>query len=1165
MPQYRSKTTTAGRNMAGARALWRATGMTDADFSKPIIAIANSFTQFVPGHVHLQPLGQLVAREIEAAGGVAKEFNTIAIDDGIAMGHGGMLYSLPSRDLIADSVEYMVNAHCADALVCISNCDKITPGMLMASLRLNIPTVFVSGGPMEAGKARFNGRELRLDLVDAMVAAANVQISDQDVTEYERSSCPTCGSCSGMFTANSMNCLVEAIGLALPGNGSLLATHAERKKLFLHAARLIVDLTKRWYEHNDATVLPRSIANLQAFENAMSLDIAMGGSTNTVLHLLAAAHEAQVTFTMSDIDRLSRRVPNLCKVAPASQLYHLEDVHRAGGIMGILGELDRAGLIHRDVPTIHSQTLGTALKKWDVIQTSDVSVQTLYLSAPGGVPTQVAFSQSNTWPTLDLDRINGCIRNLQHAYSRDGGLAVLYGNIAKHGCIVKTAGVDESILKFTGTARVFESQEAAVEGILQNQVQAGEVVVIRYEGPKGGPGMQEMLYPTSYLKSKGLGKSCALITDGRFSGGTSGLSIGHVSPEAAEGGLIALVETGDRIEIDIPARRIYLAVSDAELTARQTTMQARGNSAWQPLSRQRSISQALLAYAAMTTSASKGAVRDLSQLNYSTISTNLRKTITTQPFTDQRPGTSGLRKKVTVFQTPGYLENFVQAIFDICPELNGGSLVIGGDGRYYNLQAIQIILAIAAANEVRSIIVGRNGLLSTPAVSCLIRKYKTNGGIVLSASHNPGGVDGDFGIKYNIANGGPAPENVTNNLYQRTLTINRYFIVDAAKLDLSTLGTVQLGNMTIKIVDPVLDYADLMEQLFDFQAIRNLFASTQFNMYFDAMHAITGPYAKEIFINRLGGNPSWLLNCEPKLDFGGKHPDPNLVHAEHLVTLTTGDNSVQFAAASDGDGDRNMILGQNIFVTPSDSLAIMTANASYIKGYINGIVGVARSMPTSQAVDRVAKHLGIACYETPTGWKFFGNLLDANRITLCGEESFGSGSNHVREKDGLWAVLFWLNLLAVKQQSVQQIVTEHWQKFGRNFYVRYDYEGLNLQAAEGVMQHLHDICTNLRGQILNGYQVAYADDFAYQDSVDNSRSKHQGIRIGFDNGSRIVYRLSGTGTVGATLRIYLEKYETDATKHNQNIHEAMAQLVSIATELAQLETRIGRITPDVVT
>lgn len=617
MPQYRSHTTTQGRNMAGARALWRATGMTDADFTKPIIAIANSFTQFVPGHVHLQHLGQLVAREIEAAGGVAKEFNTIAIDDGIAMGHGGMLYSLPSRDLIADSVEYMVNAHCADAIVCISNCDKITPGMLMAALRLNIPTIFVSGGPMEAGIAKVSGQELHLDLVDAMVAAADIRVSEQDVNIYERFACPTCGSCSGMFTANSMNCLIEALGLALPGNGSLLATHADRKQLFLHAARQIVVLTKCWYEQDDAIVLPRSIASMQAFENAMSLDIAMGGSTNTVLHLLAAAHEAKVAFTMADIDRLSRRVPNLCKVAPASPRYHLEDVHRAGGVMGILGELDRAGLIHREVPTVYSQTLSAALQQWDIVQTADDTVKTMYLAAPGGVPTQVAFSQDTRWQTLDLDRVTGCIRSLNHAYSPDGGLAVLYGNLAEQGCIVKTAGVDESILKFAGPARVFESQEAAVEGILQHQVIAGDVVIIRYEGPKGGPGMQEMLYPTSYIKSKGLGKACALITDGRFSGGTSGLSIGHVSPEAAEGGLIALVETGDRIEIDIPNRSIQLAVANEELARRRTAMLERGTSAWQPLQRERPVSQALLAYAAMTTSASQGAVRDLSQLNHS--------------------------------------------------------------------------------------------------------------------------------------------------------------------------------------------------------------------------------------------------------------------------------------------------------------------------------------------------------------------------------------------------------------------------------------------------------------------------------------------------------------------------------------------------------------------
>jgi dihydroxy-acid dehydratase len=614
MPVYRSRTTTHGRNMAGARALWRATGMTDGDFDKPIIAVANSFTQFVPGHVHLKDMGQLVAREIEKAGGVAKEFNTIAVDDGIAMGHGGMLYSLPSRELIADSVEYMVNAHCADALVCISNCDKITPGMLMAALRLNIPAVFVSGGPMEAGKVQLRGKALHLDLVDAMVAAANPAETDEDVATYERSACPTCGSCSGMFTANSMNCLTEALGLSLPGNGSLLATHAYRKDLFLEAGRLVVELARRWYEQDDASVLPRSIASFAAFENAMSLDIAMGGSTNTVLHLLAAAHEAGVDFTMQDIDRLSRKVPNLCKVAPATQQYHMEDVHRAGGVIGILGELDRAGLINRDVPTVHSATMGESLDRWDLVRSPAAAVQERFRAAPGGVPTQVAFSQSALWPDLDVDRANGCIRDLAHAYSRDGGLAVLYGNLAEHGCIVKTAGVDASILAFAGPARVLESQDAAVEAILADRVQPGDVVVIRYEGPRGGPGMQEMLYPTSYLKSKGLGKACALVTDGRFSGGTSGLSIGHVSPEAAEGGLIGLVQDGDRIEIDIPNRRIHLAVPDAEIDRRLAAMEAKGEDAWRPVARERYVSPALQAYAAMTTSASHGAVRDLDKI-----------------------------------------------------------------------------------------------------------------------------------------------------------------------------------------------------------------------------------------------------------------------------------------------------------------------------------------------------------------------------------------------------------------------------------------------------------------------------------------------------------------------------------------------------------------------
>ncbi|WP_018864606.1 MULTISPECIES: dihydroxy-acid dehydratase [Thioalkalivibrio] len=614
MPAYRSRTTTHGRNMAGARALWRATGMKDGDFGKPIIAIANSFTQFVPGHVHLKDLGQLVAGEVEKAGGVAKEFNTIAVDDGIAMGHGGMLYSLPSREIIADSVEYMVNAHCADALVCISNCDKITPGMLMAAMRLNIPVVFVSGGPMEAGKVQAPGSDnvIHLDLVDAMVKAADSSASDEEVEAIERSACPTCGSCSGMFTANSMNCLTEALGLSLPGNGSLLATHAGRKSLFEQAGRRVVELAKRYYEQDDESVLPRSIATFEAFENAMSLDIAMGGSTNTVLHLLAAAREGEVDFTMADIDRLSRKVPNLCKVAPATQLYHMEDVHRAGGVVGILAELDRGGLIHRDIPTVHADTMGQALEQWDVMRHAAAS-ETLYKAAPGGVPTQVAFSQDKTWDSLDIDRENGCIRDIEHAYSQDGGLAVLYGNMAPDGCIVKTAGVDESILKFSGPARVFESQDAAVEAILGDRIQAGDVVIIRYEGPKGGPGMQEMLYPTSYLKSKGLGKECALITDGRFSGGTSGLSIGHVSPEAAQGGAIGLIEEGDTIVIDIPGREIRIDVDDATLAARREAMEARGAKAWKPESRERPVTQALRAYALMTTSAAFGAVRDISR------------------------------------------------------------------------------------------------------------------------------------------------------------------------------------------------------------------------------------------------------------------------------------------------------------------------------------------------------------------------------------------------------------------------------------------------------------------------------------------------------------------------------------------------------------------------
>ena len=614
MPVYRSRTSTGGRNMAGARALWRATGMTDADFQKPIIAIANSFTQFVPGHVHLKDMGQLVAREIEAAGGVAKEFNTIAVDDGIAMGHGGMLYSLPSRELIADAVEYMVNAHCADALVCISNCDKITPGMLNAALRLNIPVVFVSGGPMESGKAVIQGKVVKLDLVDAMVSAANPHESDADVNQMERSACPTCGSCSGMFTANSMNCLTEALGLSLPGNGSTLATHADREQLFLRAGRLAVELAKRYYEQDDESVLPRSIASFAAFENAMCLDIAMGGSTNTILHLLAAAQEAGVPFTMNDIDRLSRKVPQLCKVAPSTQLYHMEDVHRAGGVMGILGELDRAGLLNRDFGTVHSATMADALAQWDIKRTADEAVHTFFRAAPGNVPTQVAFSQSKRWDTLDDNRANGCIRDLEHAYSTEGGLAVLFGNIALDGCVVKTAGVDESILKFSGPARIFESQDAAVEGILGDKIVAGDIVLIRYEGPRGGPGMQEMLYPTSYIKSKGLGKACALITDGRFSGGTSGLSIGHVSPEAAEGGAIGLVEEGDMIDIDIPNRTINVRISDAELAARRAAMDAKGKAGWKPVNRERVVSAALKAYAAMTTSASRGAVRDVTQL-----------------------------------------------------------------------------------------------------------------------------------------------------------------------------------------------------------------------------------------------------------------------------------------------------------------------------------------------------------------------------------------------------------------------------------------------------------------------------------------------------------------------------------------------------------------------
>ena len=613
MPEYRSRTSTHGRNMAGARSLWRATGMTDEDFEKPIIAISNSFTQFVPGHVHLKDLGQLVAREIEKSGGVAKEFNTIAVDDGIAMGHDGMLYSLPSRELIADSVEYMVNAHKADALVCISNCDKITPGMLIASLRLNVPSVFVSGGPMEAGKVKLATGEKKVDLIDAMVAGADENIGDEELAQYERSACPTCGSCSGMFTANSMNCLTEALGLSLPGNGSTLATHSDRKSLFLHAARLIVDITKRYYEFDDDTVLPRKVASFEAFENAMSLDIAMGGSTNTVLHLLAAAKEAKVNFTMEDIDRLSRKIPNLCKVAPSTPQYHMEDVHRAGGVFAILGELDRAGLIHQDTHTVHAKTLLDGLNKWDIKRASSIQeAKNLFKAGPGGIPTQVAFSQSSRWPDLDLDRANGCIREKEHAYSQDGGLAVLYGNLAENGCIIKTAGVDTSNLTFSGKARIFEGQDEAVAAILGDKIQAGDVLIIRYEGPKGGPGMQEMLYPTSYLKSKGLGKACALITDGRFSGGTSGLSIGHVSPEAASVGTIGLIEEGDMIDIDIPNRKINIRLTAEVLNGRRQDMNSKGDKSWKPESRVRTVSQALRAYAAMATSADKGAYRDVS-------------------------------------------------------------------------------------------------------------------------------------------------------------------------------------------------------------------------------------------------------------------------------------------------------------------------------------------------------------------------------------------------------------------------------------------------------------------------------------------------------------------------------------------------------------------------
>ena len=615
MPQYRSRTSTHGRNMAGARGLWRATGMTDSDFGKPIIAIANSFTQFVPGHVHLQNLGQMVAREIEKAGAVAKEFNTIAVDDGIAMGHDGMLYSLPSREHIADAVEYMCNAHCADAMVCISNCDKITPGMLMAAMRLNIPAIFVSGGPMEAGKVVLeDGTSRKADLIDAMVQAANPNTSDEDVAKYERSACPTCGSCSGMFTANSMNCLAEALGLALPGNGSVLATHAFRRELFLEAGRTIVTLARRWYEQDDASATPRGIADFRTFENAMVLDIAMGGSTNTVLHLLAMAREGEVPFTMADIDRLSRRVPHLSKLAPSTSVYHMEDVHRAGGIMALLGELDRIGLVHRDRPTVHSKTIGDAIDRWDIMRQPSAAVQRFYKAAPGGVRTVEPFSTERQWDSLDTDRKDGCIRSGENAYSRDGGLAVLYGNIAPDGCIVKTAGVPENCLSFRGPARVFESQDSAVKAILSKNVKAGDVVVIRYEGPRGGPGMQEMLYPTSYIKSMGLGQKCALITDGRFSGGSSGLSIGHISPEAATGGTIGLIEEGDTIEIDIPTRKLHLAVDDAVLAERRHAMEARGALAWRPTEkRQRLVSTALRAYAAFALSASEGAARDVDQ------------------------------------------------------------------------------------------------------------------------------------------------------------------------------------------------------------------------------------------------------------------------------------------------------------------------------------------------------------------------------------------------------------------------------------------------------------------------------------------------------------------------------------------------------------------------
>ena len=613
MPVYRSRTSTHGRNMAGARGLWRATGMTDNDFGKPIIAVVNSFTQFVPGHVHLKDLGQMVARDIEAAGGVAKEFNTIAVDDGIAMGHDGMLYSLPSREIIADSVEYMVNAHCADAMVCITNCDKITPGMLMAAMRTNIPTVMISGGPMEAGKIKINGKDQSINLVDAMIKGANPDVSDEEALEFERSSCPTCGSCSGMFTANSMNCLAEALGMALPGNGSLVATHADRAGLFHKVGSLIVDITKRYYEEDDESVLPRAMGTVKGFENAMTVDIAMGGSTNTVLHLLAIAQEAECDFTLKDMDRLSRKVPNLCKVAPSHPDYHMEDVHRAGGIIAIMGELERAGLIHRDVPSVHGGLIGDVIDAWDVGRINSEEVRDFYRDGPGGVVTIEAFSQSKKYDTLDLDRQGGCIRDAAHPYSKEGGLAVLYGNIAVDGCVVKTAGVDESCYTFSGKAFVVDSQDQAIATIMAGEVKEGHVVVIRYEGPKGGPGMQEMLYPTSYLKSMGLGKACALLTDGRFSGATSGLSVGHVSPEAAAGGAIALIENGDVIEFDIPNRSVNLKISDDELASRRTAMEAKGKGGWKP-NRTRVVSQALRAYAALATSADRGAVRDVGQV-----------------------------------------------------------------------------------------------------------------------------------------------------------------------------------------------------------------------------------------------------------------------------------------------------------------------------------------------------------------------------------------------------------------------------------------------------------------------------------------------------------------------------------------------------------------------